>query len=559
MAHPRALRRPVFAAAAGLALVGTVLLGGCAGSASSSTGTLSGSQLLTIPREDFSTFSRNFNPFSPNALPMTDQAIYEPMLVFNPADNKTTPWLASSWKVASDGRSITFTLRNGLTWSDGQALTAADVVYTFGLQKKLLGGYTYLAGVKALNAHTILFSFNKPYSPGLYDLGAQVIVPEHIWSTISNPSKYTNPDPVGSGPYTQVEDFTAQSYELKKNPHYWQPAKQHIAGVELLAFDGNDPANLATIAGQTDWADQYIPNIQSTFVDRDPKNRGYWFPPVGSLVNWTMNTTKAPFNDVNVRKALSMAIDRSTITKIGESGYATAADCTGLTGGYDAWRDSSVVSSCDWTDYNVAAANKLLDEAGYPRGANGIRKLKNGQPFSFTIEVGSTSSDWLSVANIISEELKAVGVEATVKAPNWSVVTSDYADGDYDTGIVWSDDDATPYQFYQGVMSPTTVEPVGTQTTDNYNRFGDSKADTLLNEFAASSTESGQKAAVDGLQELFSQDAPVVPLFDGPQWGAYNDTRFTGFPTAANPYATLSTRTATAVLVLTTLQPVVSH
>lgn len=559
MAHPRALRRPVLAAAASLALVGTVLLGGCAGSAKSSAGNLTGSQLLTIPREDFSTFSRNFNPFSPNALPMTDQAVYEPMLVFNPANGKTTPWLASSWKVGSDGKSVTFTLRDGLTWSDGQALTAADVVYTFQLQKQLLGGYSYLADVKALDDHTILFSFNKAYTPGLYDLGGQVIVPRHVWSTISDPAKYTNPNPVGSGPYTQVADFTSQSYELTKNAHYWQPGKQHIAGVKLLAFNGNDPANLATIAGQTDWADQYIPNIQSTFVARDPSHRAYWFPPVGSLVNWTMNTAKAPFNDVNVRKALSMAIDRSTVAKIGESGYATVADCTGLTGQYDSYRDQSVVSSCDWTKYDVAAANALLDQAGYKRGAGGIRTLKDGKPFAFTIEVGSASSDWLSVANVIANELKDVGVQATVKSPDWSVVVNDYSNGSFDTGIVWSDNAPSPYQFYQGVMSSTTVKPIGTATTDNYNRFGDAQADTLLNQLAASSTQAGQQQAVDGLQKLFSADAPLVPLFDGPQWGAYNDTRFTGFPTASNPYSTLSTRSATAVLVLTTLQPVVSH
>lgn len=559
MAHPRALRRPVFAAVAGLALVGTVLLSGCAGSSSASTGNLTGSQFLTIPREDFSTFSRNYNPFSPNALPMTDQAVYEPMLVFNPANGKTTPWLASSWKLASDGKSVTFTLRDGLTWSDGQALTAADVVYTFQLQKKLLGGFDYLADVKAVDAHTILFTFNKPFTPGLYDLGGQVIVPEHVWSTISDPAKYTNPSPVGSGPYTQVADFTAQSYELTKNPHYWQSGKQHIAGIKMLAFNGNDPANLATIAGQTDWADQYIPSIQTTFVNRDPKHRAYWFPPVGSLVNWQLNTAKAPFNDVNVRKALSMAIDRSTITKVGESGYATVADCTGLTGQYDAYRDQSVVASCDWTKHNVAAANALLDKAGYPRGANGIRTLKDGKPFAFSIEVGSASSDWLSVANVIAQELKQVGIEATVKAPNWSVVVNDYSDGSFDTGIVWSDNAPSPYQFYRGIMSTTTVKSIGAQTTDNYSRLGDTKADTLLNELAASSTQSGQQAAVDSLQQLFSADAPVIPLFDGPQWGAYNDTRFTGFPTASNPYATLSTRSATAVLVLTTLQPVVSH
>lgn len=99
-------------------------------------GDTSGNQLLTIPREDLATFTRNFNPLSPQAAPMTLQAVYEPLAVHSMADAKDTPWLATTWEQAKDGRSLTFTLREGVKWSDGQALTADDVVYTFELQKR---------------------------------------------------------------------------------------------------------------------------------------------------------------------------------------------------------------------------------------------------------------------------------------------------------------------------------------------------------------------------------------------------------------------------------------
>ena len=97
----------------------------------------------------------------------------------------------------------------------------------------------------------------------------------------------------------------------------------------MLAFAGNDPANLATTNGETDWADQFIPDVENAFVAKDPEHRHYWFPPIDAMINWQLNTTKAPFDDVDVRKALSMAIDRDAITTVAMQGYTHPADCTG--------------------------------------------------------------------------------------------------------------------------------------------------------------------------------------------------------------------------------------
>ncbi|MCT2546175.1 ABC transporter substrate-binding protein [Streptomyces atratus] len=548
--RPAALAAPVAAAA--------LLLTGCSGTGTNIAGDTSGHQLLTVPREDFATFTRNFNPFAPGQVvaPMTTQAIYEAMLVYNPANGKATPWLATSWETSKDGRTVTFTLRHGVRWSDGKPLTAADVAYTFGLRKKLLGGYEYLRAVKAEGTDKVVFSLTKPYSPGLFELGKQIIVPEHIWAKVKDPAKDTNPDPVGSGPYTQVANFQSQSYELRKNPEYWQPKKQRIDGIRVLGFSGNDSANLAFVNGEADWTQSFIPEVDKSFVAKDPEHNKYWYPKTGSMVDWTMNTTRAPFDDVKVRKALSLAVDRESVTEVGMNGYTRPADCTGLSGGYDKWRDKALAASCTWTRHDAAAAAKALDDAGYKKGSDGKRKLKNGKPFTFDISVGSASSDWLSVANIIKQNLAGIGVTANVKSPDWAAVVSDYETGDYDTGIVWSDNGATPFQFYRTTMGTDSVEPAGTKTVSNYHRFGDKKADALLDRFAAATDEAGQRGAIDGLQKLFAEEAPVVPLFPGPEWGAYTDTRFTGWPTEDNPYATLTNRGDTTVLVLTSLKPV---
>lgn len=145
-----------------------------------------------------------------------------------------------------------------------------------------------------------------------------------------------------------------------------------------------------------------------------------------------------------------------------------------------------------------------------------------------------------------------------MKTPDWSAVSSSYNTGTFDTGIVWSNNGATPYEYYRGVMSTKMVQPVGKQATENYHRFGDKKADKLIDAFAAATDEKTQREQTNGLQELYNKDAPVVPLFTGPEWGAYTDARFTGWPTEENPYATLGNRNGSTILVLTSLKPVKS-
>ncbi|MCC2031591.1 ABC transporter substrate-binding protein [Microbacterium sp. BWT-G7] len=538
---------------------GALLLSGCTGEGGQSTADLDGTQLLTIPREDMGTFDRNFNPFSNPDFPMTQQAIFESMLIYNPADGSTTPWLATDWEAAPDSMSITYHLREGVEWSDGEPFVADDVVLSFDLQRDVRGGFDYIESVTAVDPLTVQFDFNQPFSPALLDIGQQIIAPAHIWNDVEDPTKFANEEPVGTGPYTEITNFQAQSFDLGKNPNYWQPEKQKIEGIRMLAFAGNDGANLAAANGDVDWAPQFIPNIDEAYVAKDPEHRFFWFPTTGSMISWQFNTTKAPFDDVNVRKALSMAVDREQVTEIGMQGYTHPADCTGLSGSYDSWRDEAVVDSCTWTERDLEEAGRLLDEAGITLGADGKRVLPDGAPFEFEYSVGSTSSDWVSVGNVISQNLAELGVTVTVAAKDWGDVVAGYENGTFDSGIVWSANAPTPYQFYRGVMSTETVKPAGEQTFDNYHRFGNADADALLAQFAATSDDAQQQSIMNDLQALFSDVAPVVPLFPGPEFGAASTLRFTGWPTEDNPYATLGgVRARTAVLILTTLEPVVA-
>ena len=560
-----------------------VLAGGAAGlasllAASGCSRSAAGPRLLTIPREDMGTFTRNFNPFTTNSAPMTGQAIYEPLLIVNPLSGEITPWLAESWAMSDDAASLTFHLRPGVTWSDGRPLVAKDVVTTFAVHRAVAGGYDYLDSVTANNATAVTLIFTRPNSVALQELGSQLIAPDHVWSAISEPAKYPNPAPIATGPFTKVTSFQTQSFDLMPNPTYWgsnhqgddasasgddptgTPSTGHTAdhtslpGIRMLAFAGNDSANLAAVSGDVDWAPQYMADIQTAYIDKDPAHRHYWFPGADSTIQWTLNTTKAPYNDLAFRKALSRAIDRKTICATGMSGYAQPADPTGLGEGFRAWKDPAV-AALPLCTYDKAAATAALDAAGYRLGADSKRMDLNGKPLALTIQVGSTSSDWLSVARIIVQNLADIGISATVDSPDWTEVTAALETGTFETAVCWSSLGATPYTYYEATMSTQKVKPIGTHALENYHRFGDEQATALLGQLAATTDQARQIEICHQIQQRYADQLPVIPLFPGPVWGAYTDEHFTGWPSQDNPYASLSTRAATTVLVLNSLRP----
>ena len=560
-----------------------VLAGGAAGlasllAASGCSRSAAGPRLLTIPREDMGTFTRNFNPFTTNSAPMTGQAIYEPLLIVNPLSGEITPWLAESWAMSDDAASLTFHLRPGVTWSDGRPLVAKDVVTTFAVHRAVAGGYDYLDSVTANNATAVTLTFTRPNSVALQEPGSQLIAPDHVWSAISEPAKYPNPAPIATGPFTKVTSFQTQSFDLMPNPTYWgsnhqgddasasgddptgTPSTGHTAdhtslpGIRMLAFAGNDSANLAAVSGDVDWAPQYMADIQTAYIDKDPAHRHYWFPGADSTIQWTLNTTKAPYNDPAFRKALSQAIDRKTICATGMSGYAQPADPTGLGEGFRAWKDPAV-AALPLCTYDKAAATAALDAAGYRLGADSKRMDLNGKPLALTIQVGSTSSDWLSVARIIVQNLADIGISATVDSPDWTEVTAALETGTFETAVCWSSLGATPYTYYEATMSTQKVKPIGTHALENYHRFGDEQATALLGQLAATTDQARQIEICHQIQQRYADQLPVIPLFPGPVWGAYTDEHFTGWPSQDNPYASLSTRAATTVLVLNSLRP----
>ena len=514
-----------------------LILAGCGQGGTTQHGTRS--NVLTIVPSPDGDFTESFSPYSAAADYGSKGMMYETLLFFNSLTDSVSPWLAQSYQVSSDAKTITFNLRQDVKWSDGQSFTADDVVFTLDMLKQYPDAdgnalWQTLQSVQATGQYTVVVKLKVPSTPILWYLGGQTwIVPKHAWSSVGDPTKYINPNPVVTGPFT-LKSFTPQVIDLQKNPNYWQPGKPQVQELRYEAFDSNTSAQLVLSRGEMGWTGLFTPNVQQTYVDRDPAHNHYWFPP-NNIVMLYLNTAKAPFNQVAVRQAISDIIDRNQLYRVGESGYEPPANPTGLVlPSNKSFLDPAYTSAS--YSVNTHQATQLLGSAGLTKNANGIY-TQNGKELSFKIDVVTGWTDWVTDCQIIASELKAIGIQASVNALSYNAYYSALQMGNYDMAISWTNPGPTPYYLYNSLLNSVNTAPVGKAAASNFERWNDSTTDQLLSQIATSTDQSVQQQAYNGLQKIMVEQVPSIPLVFGATWNEYSTANFVGWPSASNPYA----------------------
>jgi peptide/nickel transport system substrate-binding protein len=519
--------------------------------------------VLTVSQEQQSSWVRNFHPFLPMGVARwgTSAGIYEPLMIFNRMTGEYVPWLATSYEWGNGADALTFTIREGVRWSDGEPFSAADVVYSFNLihDKPALdtgGLWDYLTSVELDKQGRVVMRFSRPYSPGLMSLAQLPIVPEHIWSKLEDPLTFTNPNPVATGPFTEILSFESQVYEIGRNPYYWKEGYPKVEALRFPAFPTNEQVTLALINGELDWAGSFVPAIDRIYVAKDPEHHGYWFPAVAGPVYLYASQKVKAFQDVRVRKALSMALDREMVNRVAMYNYTLLPEPAGLSDGYAKWRHPGIKPNDGWVHHAPAAAAELLDEAGYKQGKDGMRVGPDGEPMEFEISVIAGWSDWVRACQVMARNLRASGIDAKVKAYDFTGWFEKVQRGEFELSMGWADDGPTPYRVFRGIMANETVKPFGDNTYVNWHRYGNTEADNLLTRFERTVDFEEQLEIAWRLQEIYLEEAPAIPIFLNPSWGQYNTKRFVGWPNAENPYVRLSTNhPPEPLLIMTRLEP----
>src|SRR5262249_9183585 len=256
----------------------------CGSSSPSSSGHASSaapSGVLTMDNESGGTWPCDFNPFNLANISFSLGNVYEPLVFVNTLQSgQQTPWLATSWTWGMCNTDLTFTIRNGVKFTNGDPLTAADVVFTFQMLKKfktldINSVWSVLSSVTQKGSNQVAMTFKTAAVPYFYYIADQIaIVDQAIWSKLANPENYPDKSPVGTGAF-KVGRCTPQNIQSPANRHYWQPGLPKVGTVNYPAFLTNDTANTFLANGQAQWGSQFIPSIQKFYLDRSP-NYHYW-------------------------------------------------------------------------------------------------------------------------------------------------------------------------------------------------------------------------------------------------------------------------------------------
>jgi len=449
------------------------------------------------------------------AVPQVSSKVYEGLLEYDFA-TQPKPALAAAWVVSEDGKSITFTLQKGVKFHDGKPFTSADVRFSFMevLKKYNPRGMIFLRvldEVETPDAHTAIFRLSNPAPYLLKALSAadSPILPQHIFSQGDIRNHPNANRPIGTGPFKMVEWRRGEFIRLDRNNDYWRTGKPYLDRVVVRFVPDASTRTVLLEKGEAHLAGfnavQYADTRRLANIPiLDVSTRGYQ---MYSLVEaMPLNTTRPPLNNQIVRQALSYAVDRQFIADHIYFGFATPA--TGLI--HSNFAASGLYSS-DVRNYNVPdridIANRLLDEAGLPRKADGIR-------FEMTLDTGANYGEFiLRMAEIVQQNFAQVGVKLHLRSEDIaSYLYRIYNDYDFDMAQMGSSNLADPVLGAHRNIHSQSIRK-GSVYVNNSQWFSP-ETDALMDAAAVETDPEKRKALYAELQRLATEAAPIIWLVD---------------------------------------------
>ncbi|AGZ44647.1 ABC transporter substrate-binding protein [Actinoplanes friuliensis] len=556
-------RRKLFA----VALAGVLASGGlaaCSGDSpnAGNKNASGGATFLTVGMPN-GPQTENHNPFlgtSAGASLGYRWMLYEPLMMWNPVKpaDPSKPWLATGAEWSPDFKKVTITVRDNATWSDGQKLTAEDVAYTFNLIKtnEALNSAATPYGEITASGSTVTVTFTN--SMFVYKdkwLGQTPIVPKHIWEGIKDPATDANKTPVGSGPYT-LKSFTPQTTTLSvRTEGYWQDLPQ-VKELRYTSYTDNNAQTTALSDGSAEWSFVFIPNYKTVFIDKDPAHYKVWAPPVLGIHGLYINTTKAPFDNVALRKAMSMVVNREDIFNQAEAGYFHPL-VTSVTGLPSPAGDAFVAEEYKGKNQtvDVEGAKKVLADAGFKLNGTTLND-PSGKPVKITLTDPSGWSDYQTSLEIVKDNFAQIGIAATVDKANQDAWFRNVEEGKFDATFRWTNGGSTPYDIYQTIMDGKVLKKIGTASPGgNFGRFNSPEATTALAAYANATDDAARKTAMNTIQKIFVEQVPMIPVGADNIGMAYSTKNWVGWPDDTNTYGAGQPTQANALDVVLHLKP----
>jgi peptide/nickel transport system substrate-binding protein len=395
------------------------------------------------------------------------------------------PSLATGWKISKDQKMWTFTIRKGVKFSDGTPLTAKDVAYSYHriIDDKLSSAYKFaeVTSIQAPDPQTLVVKLKQPMPNLLSSLGSYkgmaIVEKKNVESGA------IKQDPVGSGPFKVASWQNGDSIKLVRNPYYWGP-KPKISGVDYTFVKDPTVALQNLESGEVDWTDnlppQQISSLKSNndIVVKSTPTSDYWY--------MALNEKKKPFDNRDVRRAISFAIDRNSIVKAAKFGNATV-------------NETAIPKTSAWYydyspyDYNPTKAKALLKKAGVSN-------------LSMDLMVTSEYPETVSAAQVISDELSKVGITVKIRNLDFATWLDDESKGDFDSFMLGWLGNIDPDEFYYSQHH--------TGGAFNFQGYSNPKVDKLLDQARTETNQATRKQLYDRAAKMIVDDASYIYLYN---------------------------------------------
>ena len=401
------------------------------------------------------------------------------------AKGQFMPDLATEW-TQTNPTTWTFKLVPNATFHNGEAFTSADVKYTFEriLDPKTAsayaGLYAQIASVDASDPTVAVFHLKSPFGPFLTNLATNGEIVNQLAIESGDPAR----TPIGTGPFEFVEWVQGDHITVKKNPTYFKAGLPHLDTVTFKFLPVDQSRIDALSAGELDWMDA-VPLQQVASLATDERFT-YLTSPIAGIPDFlTLNTRVPPFDNVNVRQAIALAINRDDIRNVAYMGTGELGLAEVPTG--SAWYDASGVFGAT---PDIAAAKQLLADAGYPDGLS-IEYLGLSQ-----------YPELLKTGQVVREQLKQIGVDMTIKAVDVSVWYDAFVSGNFQITSAYQERTIDPDTFYSLVLR--SGGPINTSGYTN------PAVDALIDQAAASADDAARMELYKQIRAAISTDAPLI-------------------------------------------------
>jgi peptide/nickel transport system substrate-binding protein len=561
-----------------------LLLVGCKGKHASGQGGFPREETLYLGGSQWGDPS-TFNPLAESwqaAWPVGDRfnLMYEPLIAYNSLTGQVEPILGSL--VSKNNDSIVIDLNPAAKWSDGKPVTSEDVKFVYDLGRKYKDAATAYAVefISQINVTTVggteRLSFlvdkkgrNNPLV--ILDLLQAIrIVPAHVFEPLLEKNggnlaevKKLKIDsaPVVSGPYT-LKAYSNEKIILERRDDYWGNKALHNGALPAPKyiihpiFKSNDAFATALQKGDLDASQTFIPRIGQKAKD----DVGTWYSKApyfvpGAIPLLVVNTTKAPLDDRNFRRAIAAAVNYGDIKELAVSGYAKDIK-SGLIlpFGLESKYFDSAEAAKHAVPVGAASAKKILAEAGYksvlkPDGSLDYVTDKSGKKLPpLSIKSPAGWSDWEAMIKITVKALREAGIDVREGFVDASLYWPAKPSGDFDLLMdkpAAAVTPSLPWSRFEAVMSSRNWAPVGKSMNENQGRYNqpgtkgyNPKVDSLLKIIPVTTDSIALKKAYTELNNIFLDDQPAIPLVYLPeQFYEFSTRNWTGWATEKNPTA----------------------